>query len=224
MVRHAVADAARRHGWPDEQINVFVHGKTPDGRNPASGDKSPDRFSYFPLPSINHKLSRVESIRRVLIAAPACCREQIAWVRRALGGEELKDDDGRVAALLTVLPGSDWVLQQYLRESATWSTVTPVILPGHDDRSPVKTHKLLRTAFTQAGYAPELINDAQLEWRRAGFRPGVDLPSRYLPPKNLENKPRYHVLVRFPHAVRGPLAIGSGRFRGFGLFATMDDH
>jgi CRISPR-associated protein Csb2 len=223
MVRHAVADAARRHGWSDEQINVFVHGKTPEGDHAASGEKSPDRFLYLPLPTVNRALDRVESIRRVLIAAPAHCREQAAWVRRALAGADLKNESGEIAALATNLPASDWVLRQYVAASTAWSTVTPVILPGHDDRDPAKAGKLLKTAFAQAGYAPELVNQTELEWRRVAFRAGVDLASRYLPPKNLENKPRYHVRVRFPQAIAGPLVVGSGRFRGFGLFARDEN-
>jgi CRISPR-associated protein Csb2 len=222
MMRHAVAEAARRHGWSGEQINVFVHGKTPDGERPASGEKSPDRFLYLPMPTINYRLGRVESTRRVLVAAPAHCQEEIAWVRRALAGEELENEAGEIAALLTTLPGSDWVLQQYVGASTTWSTVTPVILPGHDDRDPAKAGKLLRTAFAQAGYERELLEQAEVEWRRVGFHAGVDLASRYLPPENLGNRPRYHVRVRFPHPIRGPLVAGGGRFRGFGLFAAMN--
>jgi CRISPR-associated protein Csb2 len=30
----------------------------------------------------------------------------------------------------------------------------------------------------------------------------------------------YHVRVRFPHSVSGPLSVGSGRYRGLGLFAV----
>lgn len=222
MVRHAVADAASRHGWPEEQINVFVHGKTPDGGSPASGEISPDRFLYLPLATINPALGRVESIRRVVVAAPAHCRAQIEWVRRALAGEELKNEKGEVAALLTILPGSDWVLRQYVEKANTWSTVTPVILPGHDDRDQAKSGKLLRTAFEQAGYEKELMNQVELEWRPVGYRAGVDLASRYLPPENLGNRPRYHVWTRFPNAIAGPVVVGGGRFRGFGVFAKCD--
>jgi CRISPR-associated protein Csb2 len=223
MVRHAVADMARQQSWSDEQVNVFVHGKTPDGLRPASGEKSPDRFQYLPLPTINYALGRVESIRRVLIAAPTHCREQIAWAKRTLAGAELKNDYGETVAVLTFLPGSDWVVKQYIGEANTWSTVTPVVLPGHDDRDPMKADKLLRTAFAQAGYEKELMNQTELEWRRVGFRAGVDLASRYPPPENLSNRPRYHVRVRFPHPIPGPLVVGGGRFRGFGLFAGMDE-
>lgn len=243
MVRHAVAVVARDQGWTEERINVFVHGKTSDGSKPPNGQTSPDRFQYLPLPTIN-PLGRVQSIRRILIAAPPHCGKQTAWARRAMAGAELVNHDG-VAALLTILPGSDWVLRQYVEESRTWSTVTPVILPGYDDpdhlrrklkvgrdaetqkrylaRLDARMDELLCKAFRQAGYSSELIEHAELDWRDVGFRPGVELASRYLPPENLNPAPRVHVRVRFRALVPGPIAVGSGRFRGFGLFVKMDD-
>lgn len=220
MVRHAIAEVAKQQGWSDNEINVFVHGKTPDGSGPAKGRHSPDRFMYLPLPTINQALKRVEAIRRVMVAAPAQCEQRVTWLGRALAGAELPDERNQPAALLTILPGSDWVLRQYYEPATTWSTVTPVILPVHDGYDPESAGKWLHVALEQAGFARELIGPSQVEWRRVGFRTGVDLASRYRLPKNLDNKPRYHVRIRFPHAVAGPVAVGSGRFRGFGLFAA----
>ena len=48
----------------------------------------------------------------------------------------------------------------------------------------------------------------------------VDLARRYRLPESPSPMPTYHVRVRFPAAVRGPLAVGAGRYRGFGLFAV----
>lgn len=220
MVRAAVGRVATAQGWSVEQRNVFIHGKTANGSSPARTENSPDRFSYLPLPTINSTLQRVEAIRRVLIAAPAHCRQQIAWVRRALAGAELTDDDGRTIGIVSNLPGSDWVSRQYLDVADTWSTVTPVIMPRHEGYRQQAAGRWIRTAFLQAGYEPELIDRAEIEWRGVGYRAGVDLASRYLPPENLANKPRYHVRARFPHPIPGPVAVGSGRFRGFGLFAV----
>lgn len=122
--------------------------------------------------------------------------------------------------LLNLLPTSDWVLGQYTTEARTWSTVTPVIWPGHDDHDPVKAEKILRRAFHQAGLAPELVSGLEeLAWRRVGFRAGLELAHHYRKPENL-NGPMYHVRVRFPHPIRGPLAIGAGRYRGLGVFAA----
>jgi CRISPR-associated protein Csb2 len=121
--------------------------------------------------------------------------------------------------VLTILPRSDRVLQDYLDPAQDWSTVTPVLLPRHHGYAPAEAESELRRAFVQAGYAPDLVERLDLEWRRSGFRAGAELASKYLPPENLANKPRYHVKVRFPRPVPGPIAVGSGRFRGFGLFA-----
>lgn len=246
MVRCAMAHTARQQGWSDEQITEFIHGKTPAGEKPTGDQLSPDRFQYLPLPTINHALGRVESIRRVLIAAPPHCESKIHWARRALAGQELiAEHHDEPVGLLTILPGSDWVLKQYIDPSKTWSTVTPVILPGYDDpahlrrklkqgcdaetqkrylaRLDTRMDELLRKAFRQAGFSEGLVNQLDLTWRQVGFRAGVDLASRYLPPKNLESSPRIHVHVRFPNKVLGPIAVGSGRFRGFGLFAQCDE-
>jgi CRISPR-associated protein Csb2 len=221
MLRGCVAKIARHHRWADEEINVFIHGKMPAGDAPAQGDVSPDRFAYLPLPTINQALGcRVESIRRVLLAAPLHCGRRIAWARRLLAGNLLCDDRGTPAALLQLLPRDDGVLRQYLTPCDTWTTVTPVILPRHDGSRLSQAGNLLRLAFEQAGYPPELIAKCDIQWRGVGFLPGVDLATRYLPPQNLCHKPRYHVRVRFPHPVPGPIAVGAGRFRGFGLFVA----
>jgi CRISPR-associated protein Csb2 len=121
--------------------------------------------------------------------------------------------------MLTHLSESDWVLRQYTSEARVWSTVTPVVWPGHDDRDDDKAERMLRKAFVDAGLPPELVDGiVELDWRPIGFRAGVDLASRYELPDKLIS-PRYHVRVRFPHPIRGPMAIGAGRYRGLGLFA-----
>jgi CRISPR-associated protein Csb2 len=225
MLRSAVARIAADQGWPESRINQFVHGTTPDGAGPTSGITSPSRFSYLPLPTIaryrqnDRPVQRVDAIRRVLIAAPAGCSEAIGWARRAMSGEDLRDEAGVSQALLTLLPRSDDVLRGYLDAAEGWSTVTPLLLPRHHGYDPDEAESELRLAFVQAGYSPDLVARLALEWRRVGFRAGVDLTSKYLPPENLANKPRYHVRVRFPQPVPGPIVVGSGRFRGFGLFA-----
>ena len=68
--------------------------------------------------------------------------------------------------------------------------------------------------------ADGLADDAVLEWRAGGFRSGVGLVSHYVRPDKLDRFAAYHVRVRFSHPVRGPLAVGAGRYRGFGLFAA----
>ena len=77
MVRHLLSVTAKNQGWSDEDINQFIHGKSPNGQRLANGSVSPDRFHYLPLPTINTKLNRIESVRRILITAPAGCEKKV---------------------------------------------------------------------------------------------------------------------------------------------------
>ena len=217
-VRHAVAGACA--GWPADYGTVerFVHGHDGPDR-PAKGDGADRRFQYLPLPTINSALGRVESIRRVLVAAPPGCERQIDWVRQRLGGRPL-EWDGRVVGLLNTLPDGDWVRRQYTRPGRDWSTVTPVLLPGFDDRDRSKCERLLWRAFEQAGLSTEALAGATADWRPVGYRAGLDPAWQYQPAAEAEHWPRYHVRVRFARLVAGPLAVGAGRYRGFGLFAA----
>jgi CRISPR-associated protein Csb2 len=158
----------------------------------------------------------------VLIVAPPGFQDRIDWIRRRMPGQDLVATDGEVKGLLNMLPTKDWVLLRYTQSAQTWSTVTPVVWPGHDDRDANKAEAILRKAFVQAGLAPELVADIQeLEWRTVGFRAGVDLAHRYQRPDHMKGR-TYHVRVRFSHPVQGPLAVGAGRYRGFGLFAAEE--
>lgn len=256
MVRHAVAAAAERAGWTTERINTFVHGHTPGGEAPARGDDAGRRFSYIPLPSLEQRGERgahVGMIRRVLIVGPPGATEELAWVRRALSGQELllvAERNRGPVAMLSVIPQTDRSVQPYLRPSVVWSTVTPVVLPGHDDRNRLRrkmndvknaanrrrwheqldtrVEGLLRTAIVQAGFPTTLAECAELSWRLVGFRPGLDLANRYQVPDHLQGRPRYHVRICWrdasgqPVNVCGPGVIGAGRHCGLGLFAAEE--
>ncbi|MGK3997485.1 type I-G CRISPR-associated protein Csb2 [Sorangium sp. So ce1024] len=213
-LRHAAAEVCE--GWPFGPVEALVHGH---GQGAEARDGGRARLSFLPLPTITPQ-SQTEGIARVMIAAPPGLDEQLAWMRAHLAGHELMWD-GKVVAFLDPLPRKDWVLQRYIMASDHWSTVTPVVLPGHDDRSPRKAERLVRKAFLQAGFEPEVIDAIkELEWRKVGFRAGVDVASRYLPPDKVSG-PMFHVRVRFAEPLAGPVAIGSGRYRGMGVFAVQ---
>ena len=209
--------------WPFPNFAAFVHGHTESGTQ-TKGEHADERFMYLPLPSIERqgeRGERVGAIRRVLVAAPVGFEDRVEWIRRRLDGHELAWG-GDVPGVLLALPDSDWVLGRYIgpkQGARTWSTVTPVVLPGHDDRDPETAERLLRRAFGHAGFSEEVVRGLGVEWRNVGFRAGVDLASKYSLPDRLGG-PRYHVRVRFANPVRGPLAVGAGRYRGLGLFVA----
>ncbi len=227
MVRRAVADLAARmrpFGWTDEHINMFVHGHTPDGRDRATGPAADRRFTYLPLPSVLRYDggSKVGDIRRVLIAAPPECRDAVMWAKVLSGHELTPERDTRPATLRLIdrpesALASDPNLGPYLGTSASWSTVTPVVLHRHDIDDPAEIRRRLVDAFRHAGLSGELLEGVDLEWGRFGYRAGVEPAFRYIPADTMTG-PRYHVRVCFRQEVRGPLAVGAGRYRGFGLF------
>jgi len=205
-IRHAVAEVCK--DWPD--IASFVHGHGPDGKKNTS-DNSSHRFQYLPLPTINSHLRRVESIRRVMVVAPAGCNDRIDFIRKRLLGHELRWGD-EVFGILNLQSGKDWVRDQYAGTSTSWSSVTPVILDGFDDQNAAKTKKLIRKTLTNAG----ILSEVEFEWQPFGFRSGVEPVRAFNRPENLHGT-MVHVRLRFKHQVQGPFAIGAGRYRGFGL-------
>jgi len=232
MMRHVAEAAARDAGWAEDRVNAFVLGHSAGASSMRHLAVGPRRFAYLPLPSLEargegHRCV-AGSVRRMLVTAftPDCAPE-IDWARQSLAGRDLIDEhDSSPKAMLKPIPASETMVRRYTQPSASWATVTPVILPGHDDYHGPKIEALLRKAIGQAGFPQELARHAQIEWRGSGFLPGVDLASRYRVPNHLQRYPRLHVRITWrdangqPVRVPGPVCLGGGRFYGLGLFAA----
>lgn len=241
MVRHAAAEVARDLGWSESEVAARVLGHGGDKEGQATSD---DRLLFLPLPSITP--NGVAAIRRVLVVGPPGC--DLAPLRRRLNGWELTDEATKEpAAMLSYVAPTDKGVTPFAGTAATWTTVTPVVLPGYDDpdglrrklrqredagrvtadeqkhllaRLDARVLALVWKAFAQAGWTPDALAGAEVEYRGVGWLRGLDLAGHYdLPPLKY---PRYHLRVRFARRVRGPLAVGAGRYRGLGLFAKGD--
>jgi CRISPR-associated protein Csb2 len=221
MVRHCAGVAAMAAGrcdaglTPERWAEQYVHGHRQEGE-PSVG-----RFSYLPLPTIDPR-GVVDRIRRVAIADPlGSPGDHARWVSQALIGDELINEHTHEAeAALAMCPATDYVLKRYAASSKRWATVTPVILPWGDSGKPQRAEKQFLKAVRHAGYNAADIADLQL--RREPFWRGCDLAGRYFVPQHLRGTASWHVQLEWTHAVAGPLAIGSGRHCGLGLFASVD--
>lgn len=238
MLRYAARVAAERAGWGDARVHATVLGH-------GNGDEA--RLLLVPVPSIEPRGDDAEAagaVRRVLLFSTDARSKDTAWAARALGGMDLIDEQtGEVQAVLAAASRHDRVLGRYVAESAVWATVTPVLLPGHDDpgglreklrlakggeaqkplieRLMKRREALVRKALRQAGLGDELALSAEVEVREAGFIAGVEKASRYAVPSHLAEAPRFHVKLTWPVKVAGPLCIGRGRFSGLGLFVSL---
>jgi CRISPR-associated protein Csb2 len=237
-LRHAVRIAAERAGWDEARVRASVLGH---------GDGSAARLLLVPVPSIEPRGPGAETagaVRRVMVFSTDELGNDTAWAKRALGGMDLIDEEsGEVQAVLAATSRHDRVLGRYVSEAFSWATVTPMLLPGHDDpggiRKKLRNAKsaeeqrlllerlmkrreaLVRKALRHAGFGDELAFSAAIETRETGFVAGVEKASRYVVPSHLAKSPRLHVKLTWPVKVMGPLCLGSGRFSGLGLFAAV---
>lgn len=228
MVRHTAALAASEMGWPVEQINTRIHGHTPDGESKGESSVDNPRLAFLPAPSLEPRgpgRLTLGAARRVLVASASA--ELVRWARLGLAGLELIDEgSGKPVALLAPIPESDTQARHYLRPSAAWVTSTPVVLPGYDEGNAAKREKLVRKALRQSGIPAGLVDLADITCSPAAFLAGQDLANRYRKPARLTN-PAVHVRIVWrdengkPIALPGPWMIGSGRFRGLGLFIAQ---
>jgi len=228
MLRHAASqpDFASALGWDRNTVDAFILGH--DKRDPANTKPTANasRLVFIPLPSMEwrgeNRGNTIGSIRRVLVTVSGPLEAaEFRRIVRALEGRELVDaKTKKSAAFLRRQSDDDQAITGYLKASASWTTVTPVVLPGHDDPRKLRhrlrdtttplsaaekaqivrkldsrIERLLRKAFVDSGMPAALVADAELEWRETGFILGADLASRYSAPDQCRHFRRLHVRV-----------------------------
>lgn len=251
MVRHATKTAALRSRWPERRVHELVLGHA-ESMGTQHAPVTSGRFAYVPLPSIEPRSDGEVAgrIRRVMVTfAGGEANGEIAWLRAALAGQPLIAAGGTAAtALLGRALERDTVAVRYLRTSAVWTSVSPLVLPGYDDPghyrrrlarrvSPAeqrafaqklgsRTDALIRKAIMQAGFSRELATCADIEWHGTSFFAGAGRADKYGVPDHLKRFTRLHVRIHWrdqtgkPLPVPGPCVIGGGRFYGLGLMVA----
>lgn len=229
MVRHLTKEAmllSRPAEVGDDWIETYVVGH-------ACKDRENHRqFSYLPLPSIGHRYAD-QAVRRVMIAAPVGDDAWLEHMAQRLHGQRLKPEKGNEfgeqGPPILVRVRHDKVASCYTAPANRWASVTPVILPGHDDHKPAKTHKLVEAALAQSG----IEQRCTFEWSPfSRFRNSLSAfkydrngrPTGYIRPNYLLSQTAVHMTLQFEDDLKvpGPLAIGAGRHCGLGLFAAAE--
>lgn len=228
MVRHLAKEAMQQSpptAAGDDWVKRYVVGHRDEEANEHR------QFSYLPLPSIGHEYAD-QMVRRVLVAAPAEDDSWLEHLARRLTGRKLEpergDEFGEHGPPMLARVYRDKVARRYTAAANRWASVTPVILPGHDDRKESKTRKLIDAALAQSG----IDLPCTYEWSALSrFRNSLsaykyDREKRpiFLKPAYLRDLTAIHLTLTFNNerAVPGPLAIGAGRHCGFGLMAGIE--
>lgn len=197
MLRHAVMQAAPAH------LVDYASGH-------AGG---PRRLSWVPLPSVGHEHADGR-IRRTLVIAPPGDEEPLREATWRLHCRDLQHQSRPVARLIET---DEWdgVFSAYLGEARQWETVTPIVLPGHDDHGR-KVERLTLKALRDAGYPQDLIEAVWTQkapFGRHGYRAGEYHAASHMQYSQI------HVRVHFRSPVSGPVMAGVGRHYGRGLFS-----
>ncbi len=254
MFRHTASNPefVRSIGWSEEDARRFIlgHAETPgDQHQPVEGA----RLAFLPLPSIESrgegKERAVGSIRRVLVTIRGSLgAAEFRRFTQRLDGQELTDENTKETAALIFRQGEqDGAVRPYLEESATWATVTPVILPGYDDPRKLRRRlaasaapplgarektdilckldqrieHLLRKAIRQAGFPEVMARDAELDWRSAGYWPGTAHASQYAVPEQHRRYRRLHVRIKWRTPEGARLRMPGPFCIGGGRFSGM---
>ncbi len=230
MVRHLAIKTMKTSppaGTSQEWVETFVAGHY------AEGSPEHRQLAYLPLPSIGHAHAD-PGVRRVMIVAPVGNDAWLNHVARRLAGqmlEPLRGDEfnGNDPPLLVPVR-RDNIALFYTQSANTWASVTPVILPGHDDHKPHKTRKLIETALAQSGIEQpcEFQWSAYSRWPKSFSAHKYDRnkrPTGYIRPDHLLSQTALHLTLTFKYDLQtpGPIALGAGRHCGFGLMAALPD-
>jgi CRISPR-associated protein Csb2 len=216
----SAADALRRAvlaQWPDPHAIP----EEVSGHDPSGAKSRHPHVAYLVVPAAGHPHSSGHLVG-VGAAIPAGLTPQ---TKKALW-----DALSRITRL-SLRPGP-WTLEpvygadtpdiplslsasRWTRPSRLWASVTPVVLPAHPHDGPFGTDA--EEAVRRACELSDLPRPSQLALSPVSFVPGAPTAREFPPYAKAASAPRVHVLLEFPHPVRGPILIGRGRYTGLGL-------
>lgn len=227
MVRHLAIELMKKHppdDVPDDWVEKFVAGH----RDKESQEHR--QFSYLPLQSVGHAHTD-PGVRRLMITAPLGYERHLRHLAKWLTGLKLRPtSESKIDPPSLVRVQHDTVASFYLKKSNAWASVSPVILPGHDDHKPDKTRRLIEKALCQSG----IDQPCEFEWSAFSRFPKslsahkYDKQKReigYIRPSHLCDLTAVHLQLRFKNEIKvpGPISIGSGRHCGLGLMVRTDE-
>jgi CRISPR-associated protein Csb2 len=102
----------------------------------------------------------------------------------------------------------------YTRACNQWASITPVVLDRHPKKKGLNVETIIAGSCARAGLPPPSEVHVGPISAIAGAPPVREFHGRS---KQIDNRIRQHVLLRFSERVRGPVILGAGRFIGLGV-------
>lgn len=233
---------ARIFRFADDPIPEDLSGHQRDGKP----TRNPAHIAFWALPFVNSRHAD-GTIKGLAISIPSAASESAAYaLYRAIGRwERASQSAAKYPLALTLNGGSIHIRrihsqdqnclesikeQRWANTSKVWTSATPIALPRHPKGLNVKNPEKRRQAWAQAEHiVAQTCVDAGLPLpeethvRTAPYISGARA-SREYPSMNKKGNRHMmlHARVSFSHPVKGPFALGSGRFRGWGLMSPLN--
>jgi CRISPR-associated protein Csb2 len=211
------------------------------GHDETGAPSRRNHIAFFPLPFVGSEFADghvmglgIAIPKDVALAGSADHEDELKRVLGRLFFDEVTGEE-RDIELWSNPETWRWTLGREMRErpavslrretwtmpSRTWASVTPVVLHHHPKRSREgDTERIVCEAFVSAGFPePEIVQVVSVSaFEGAGH-------AMSMPPftEGGAGMCRYqtHVRVAFAQRVQGPMLVGRGRFRGYGLFRPL---
>lgn len=108
----------------------------------------------------------------------------------------------------------------YAQKSKRWASVTPVVLDRYPKKNGPTAEQIVAQSCTKIG----LPAPAEVRIAPVSAISGAPTASAFHgSAKQVDNRVRQHVWLRFDQRVRGPVLLGAGRFMGMGLCLPLSD-
>lgn len=203
------------------------------GHQPDGAPSLKPHAAFFPLPFVGAQYAD----GHVMGLAMAIPRGLSDTALRPVIGSLLFHKNGAEKTIKLWREGAwNWTLEREKRDyppvtlraktwtgpSEVWASVTPVVLHHYPKRNRENdVERILLEAFASAG----LPSPLEIRVQPVSFFEGAG-HVRAMPEfsEGGEKLCRFqvHAMVRFPVPVEGPVLVGRGRFRGYGLFRTVE--
>ena len=218
------------------------------GHRPGQGITAPttaNHLSLFPLADVGH----AHASGRLMGIGIAFPRPETAGIdsatlrlewRKAMAalfpqGELLQLRENGDEAGLILQPADPTETRKSLqqrrwsRASRHWHSVTPVVFDRHPkphfSKDPHAWAASCRKIIIESCRRIGLPEPDRVDVAPYSPLPGVPPSPAFPPPAARAGRParaHFHVALEFPRKVRGPVLLGAGRFRGYGLLAPID--
>jgi CRISPR-associated protein Csb2 len=213
-----------RHGTP---IPEWLSGHTPDGQK---SERENGHLAFVALPNVGHEHADGE-LKGIALAVPqdVTKAEQdllmdalFPWDDQTGETQPLQLTLGRLGVWRLELESSAFPRMVALRKSVwigpaeRWASVTPIVLDRYPKNGESEAEEMVKSACERIG----LPRPREVVLMPGSLFVGAPPAKRFpaLPKKFRKTLDQHtHALLIFDEPVRGPVLLGAGRYRGYGL-------